>query len=67
MSSVVRLYDRFQRWTEELPRAQYAILLGLLFFVVWVALGVLFGELSLIAAVSGAIGAAGAFYWFDPR
>ena len=67
MNGVVRLYDRFNEWTEGLSRVRYAILLGIEVFVFWIGLGLLFGDVSLLLAVAGALGSASAYYWLDPR
>lgn len=71
-------YQRYEQCSRSVPSirtvdrgvatdAVCPILNGAIFFVVWVGLGTLFGELSLIAAVFGALTFAGVFYWFDPR
>lgn len=66
MNGIVRLYDRFKQWTEQLSQMQYAILVGLEVFVLWVGLGLLFGG-DLFIAVFGALGATMAYYYLDPR
>jgi hypothetical protein len=68
---VKSLYSHVVRWVETLSRGQYALGEGIVWFIVWIATGLLLDDSLFWGAMSvagvGAFVCAGVVYWWGPH
>jgi len=65
--TMTSLYQRLGTWLRNLSRVKYALIMGVIGFVTYLGIGILFNESVFIQAVAMGFTLGGVYYFIDPR